>query len=122
MRRSALYLELKEREERLASGVGGRELLSPQKQALLPTAAQVWLELDTLNHFIAQSGANLIDTRRKALRAIVHDRNRQVMTLKALLETIGLDRLPKPVEPLEDYLKRRAPSSREGEGGDEEGS
>jgi hypothetical protein len=44
------------------------------------------------------------------------------MTQKALLETIGLDRLPKPVEPLEDYLKRRAPSSREGEGGDEEGS
>jgi hypothetical protein len=121
-RRSVLFLELKEREERLASGVGGRDLLSPQRQALLPTAAMIWLELDTLNHFISQSGANLIDKRRRALRPIVHDRNRQVMTLKALLETIGLDRIPKPIEPLEDYLKRRAPSPHGEDGTNEEGS
>jgi hypothetical protein len=108
-RRSALYLELRDREERLASGVGGRDLLSPQKQALLPTAAMIWLELDTLNHYISQSGSNLIDKRKRALRPIVHDRNRQVMTLKALLETIGLERLPNPVESLEEYLKRRSP-------------
>jgi hypothetical protein len=94
---SVLFPELKDRKERLAAGVGGRDLLSPQSQALLPTAEMIWLELDTINHYISQNGSNLVDKRRRALRAIVHDRNRQVMTLKALLETIGLDRLPKPV-------------------------
>ena len=44
------------------------------------------------------------------------------MTLKALLEVIGLDRLPKPVEPLEDYLRRRFVSSRDGDSAGEEGS
>jgi hypothetical protein len=77
------------------AGVGNQELLSPQKQALLPTAAMIWLELDTLNHYISQSGANLIDKRRRALRPIVHDRNRQVVTLKALLETVGARSLAK---------------------------
>jgi hypothetical protein len=107
-RRSALYLELRDREEALVAGVGGREVLSPQKQALLPTCAQVWLELDCLNHYIAQSGSRLIDKRKKTLQPIVHDRNRQAMTLKSLLEVIGLERMPKPIEDLETYLKRRS--------------
>jgi len=61
------------------------------------------------------SGSNLIDKRKRALRPIVHDRNRQAMTLKALLEVIGLERLPKPVEDLETYLASKSTTPSEGE-------
>ena len=108
-RRSALFLELQSAYERLAAGVGGLEVLSPQKLSLLPTCAQLWLELDTLNHYIAKNG-NLIDRRKKTLRPIVHDRNKQAMTLKVLLEVIGFDRSPKPVESLASYM-HRAPAA-----------
>jgi hypothetical protein len=101
--------------------VGWQSLCAPSRLRV-SGGRQSGASSDTINPCISRSGSNLVDKRRRALRATIHDRNRQVMTLKALLETIGLDRLPKPVEPLKDYLKRRVPSSREGEGGDEEGS
>jgi hypothetical protein len=110
-RRSKLYADLREREAFLASGVGGKENLSPQRQALLPTAAMLWLEVDTLNDFIASRGY-LIHRKRGAVRQIVVDRNREAMALKAILELIGLERVPVPVQSLEELVADRVAAKR----------
>lgn len=109
-RRSKLYRELRERTERIVEGAGGPDAIGPNRLALAPYAAQVALEIDTLNAAIRDRGP--IDRRRNTARKLVEDRNRLLRTLRELLNVIGLDREPSPGPTLDDVVARYRERSR----------
>jgi hypothetical protein len=88
-RRTTLYRELRERAALIVRYAGGAEAIGPQRAALAPFAAQLALELETLNAAILTVGP--VDKRRHAARKIVEDRNKLLRTYRELLATIGLD-------------------------------
>ena len=101
--------------------MGGLENISTQERALIEEAVLTKLILSSMNVWLLAQPSLVSGRNRGVLPAVLHS-NQLVTTLKVLLDSLGLKRRAKPVELLEDYLKRRAPSSREGENGDGEGS
>jgi hypothetical protein len=105
-RRTSLYRELREREERIIAGAGGRDAISQNRLALAQHAAQIELELACANLAIQERGP--IDRRRRTLRPLVHERNRLLATYMSVLGAIGLDRAEPPALDLREYIEQRA--------------
>jgi hypothetical protein len=101
--RSAVYRELHDRCDRLVSGLGGKDAISPQREALLRSTVVTWLLIDSIDRYLLEQ-PSIIIRRRKALLPIVRERNQLVTTFKSLLEALGLDRQLPPSPSLQQYL------------------
>lgn len=106
-RRTTLYRELRERTERIIHDAGGLDAIGSQRASLAPIAAQMQVELSTLNAAILEFGP--VDRRRKTARKILDDRNKLLRTYRDLLVTIGLDghAAERSADGLWDELARR---------------
>jgi hypothetical protein len=101
-RRTALYIELKRRMDSILAEEGGEERLTKHGIGLAKLAAQTEFEIDATNTAINEH-AWLIDRRRRAIRTIVHDRNKLVATYVMLREKIRNERV-EPATNLATYL------------------
>jgi hypothetical protein len=91
----------------LLNALGGPDNVSPQKAVLIEMVVRTKLYIDSVDSFIL-SQDSLVNRRKKAILPIVRERQSLVDSLERLLSRIGLDRVPAPVEDLNDYLARKA--------------
>jgi hypothetical protein len=101
-RRTGLYRELRERTERILAGAGGPAAVEPNRLRLAQYAAQVEVEIETLNLAIHSWGP--IDPKRRKGRSIIDDRNRLLRTYRELLDIVGWDRAAQPRTTLAEVI------------------
>jgi len=87
----------------LLDALGGLPNVSPQKLALVETAVRTKLFLDHVDAFLLAQ-TSLIDRRRRAVLPILRERQALVDGLSRVLAQIGLDRVPRPVQSLAQYV------------------
>jgi hypothetical protein len=105
-RRSAGAKMLLAWKDALTDALGGPDAISPQKAALIDTATRTKLLLDHCDAFI-MTQRSLINRRTKGVYPIVRDRTALAESLTGLLKALGLEKVPKPVPTLSEYLARR---------------
>lgn len=106
-RRSVGFRELKAWREGLERDLGGVEGLSTQKQTLIELCCRLRLYLDHIDGFLADQ-PSLVRKRTKTLLPIVKERQALSDSLCRMLKELGLQRVPKHVGSLEEYLEQRA--------------
>ncbi len=98
---------VREIELELCSALGGEDEVSPQRRMLIQRAAILQLQLSALDSFVLTM-PSLVHRKRRALHPVVREAAALAQTLTSLLQAIGLDRKPRPVDSLADYTRRRS--------------
>jgi len=89
--------------DELVTALGGSENVSPQRAALIELCVRQKAVLDHIDAFLLEM-PTLINVRQKKLVPLVEQRTRLADHLARLLGQIGLERVPKPVPSLAEYL------------------
>jgi hypothetical protein len=110
-RRTAAARHLVAWREELVAALGDP---SPQKLALIELCTRARAVLDHVDQFLLEQ-PSLIDRREKKLRPIVLQRTALADHLARLLAQIGLERVPKPVPSLAEYLAQSDSAQSENE-------
>jgi hypothetical protein len=90
----------------LVNALGGPEHVSPQKTALIEMATRTRLFVDHIDAYIL-SQPSLVNKRRKGILPIVRERQSLVDSLERILSRLGLERVPKPLPSLQEYLESK---------------
>jgi hypothetical protein len=88
----------------IANDLGGG--LSRAQEAILEDAAQTWVIRSALDDYIMRQPA--LVTKKRTLIPVVRERMQVAEHLAKQLERLGLERKPKPIETLEEYMARKA--------------
>jgi hypothetical protein len=88
----------------LLTALGGSEAVTPQRATLLEMCVRTRLYIDHLDAF-CMSQASLVNRRKKSVLPVLRERQSLVDSLERLLSRLGLDRVPKPVPSLAEYLE-----------------
>jgi hypothetical protein len=87
----------------LLADLGGQENVSTQRLAIVDLTVRTKLYIDHVDAFLMEQ-KSLVNRRRKALLPIVTQRQTLCDSLARLLNQLGLERIPKPVPPLDEYI------------------
>ncbi len=90
--------------EQLIADLGGVDALSAQKLALVNLAATTRALIDHADNWLLTQ-PSIINKRRKAFVPIVAQRTALCDSLSRLLAHLGLQRVPKAIPSLQDYLR-----------------
>jgi hypothetical protein len=90
----------------LVNDLGGEQAISTQKAALVDVAARTMLYLNHVDSFLMQQ-QTLVNKRRRSLYPIVRERQSLADGLARLLGQLGLQRVPKAIPSLHDYLRTK---------------
>jgi hypothetical protein len=90
----------------LLSDLGGQESVSAQQLALIDMAVRTRLYIDHLDCWLMEQGT-LINKRRKAVFPVLRERQSLVDSLSRVLGQLGLERRPKPIPALSEYVAER---------------
>jgi hypothetical protein len=96
---------LAERRAGLEADLGGD--LSTAQAALVDLAIRQWCLLDAVDAYLL-SLPSIVDRRHRRVWPVVLDRSRLAAQLEATLARLGLQRVPKPVPTLTEYLAEKA--------------
>jgi hypothetical protein len=105
-RRTNAARELLQWREGLIASLGGAEEISVQRMTLVNSATRTKALLDHTDSYLL-SLSTIINRRAKSHFPIIAQRERLADSLTRILTTLGLDRVPKPVEDLKTYLDRK---------------
>jgi hypothetical protein len=105
-KRSAGGQELLYWRKELTIALGGEDDLSPQKKMLVELATRQRLIIDHIDGYI-MSLPSLILRRKKSVLPIVMQRAVLAESLQKTLDRLGLERVPKLVPTLAEYLKEK---------------
>jgi len=106
----------------LVAALGGDEQLSPQRRKLIELTARAALLLDHVDAWLLEQGT-LVNKRNRSLLPVLVQRQGLAEHLARLLDRLGLDRVPRKVQTLHEYVDTRygAPDAagglRDGPGG-----
>jgi hypothetical protein len=95
---------LAERRAGLVADLGGD--LTTAQHALIDLAIRQWALLEAVDGYLLQLPSP-VDKRHRRVWPVVLDRSRLAAQLQATLLALGLERKPKPVQPLRAYLAER---------------
>jgi hypothetical protein len=104
MRSTAAQQAISWRDE-LITALGGDDAITPQRRALVDSAARTQLFLGHIDAFLVQQ-PSIINQRKKCVFPLVKERQVLADSLARLLAQIGLERIPKPVGTLQDYIEK----------------
>jgi hypothetical protein len=90
----------------LAEALGGSENLSPQKAALVDLAVRLRLFLDHVDGWLLERKF-LINTRKKSVIPALLQRQTLADSLARTLNHLGLERVPKPVPSLQEWIAKK---------------
>jgi hypothetical protein len=102
--RSTIAVAVRHFKEELAADLGGD--LSRAQQTILEDAAQTWIIRQAIDDYISRQES--LVTKKRAVLPVVRERMQIAEHLAKQLDRLGLERKAKPIESLEDYLRRRA--------------
>ncbi|OFW06337.1 MAG: hypothetical protein A3G20_03490 [Acidobacteria bacterium RIFCSPLOWO2_12_FULL_59_11] len=105
-RRYKVFRALSEWRSELIQDLGGEENLSTQQTAVVDLAARSKLLLDSVDAWLLQQ-PSLINTRKKSVLPVLRERQQLVDSLSRILGQLGLERKPKPVPALAQYLEEK---------------
>src|SRR6267154_3367857 len=88
----------------LVNDLGGEQAISTQKAALVDVAARTMLYLNHLDAFL-MSQPSLVNKRKKAILPVLRERQILADSFSRLLSQLGLQRIPKAIPSLQDYLR-----------------
>jgi hypothetical protein len=103
--RSAVGVALRKFREDLLADLGGDP--SRAQRTIVETAARSWLLLQSLDDWLA-SQPSIVNAKKRSLLPIVLQRQTLADSLLRHLTALGLERKPRPVESLEEYIARKA--------------
>jgi hypothetical protein len=103
-RRTVAAREMLAFRDELVSALGGEAELSPQRRKLVDLAARASLYLDHLDAWLG--GQRSLIRQRAVLPALVQRRG-LADHLARLLDKLGLDRAPRKVRTLDEYVRER---------------
>lgn len=95
--------------EKLLAALGGPENVSPQKAALVEMAARTRALIDHADAYLLAQGS-IINRRKRAFVPLVSQRQTLCDSLARLLSQLGLERVPRHVESLTEYISSRTES------------
>jgi hypothetical protein len=101
--RSKVAVAVRTLKAEIAADLGGD--LSKAQTVILEDVATTWIIRSTLDDFILRQPS--ITTKKRALLPVVAQRMQVAEHLARQLDRLGLKRVPKPVETLADYLRRK---------------
>ena len=90
----------------LVSALGGESELSPQRRKLVDLAARATLYLDHIDGWLAAQHS-LINHRSRSVLPVLVQRQGLADHLARLLDKLGLDRVPRRVKSLNEYLAEK---------------
>jgi hypothetical protein len=105
-RRTSAARELLQWRQSLITSLGGAEEISVQRMTLVNSATRTKALLDHTDSYLLSLNT-IINRRAKSHFPIIAQRERLADSLTRILTTLGLDRVPKPVEDLQTYLDRK---------------
>jgi hypothetical protein len=103
-RRSQVACALRRIQGDLTTQLGGPDQVTPAQAILIEQAAVKAVIVQAVGEHILKQDSPV---RSDALAAFVMQHDTMQKTLALLLEKIGLQRVPKPVESLADYIRRK---------------
>jgi hypothetical protein len=86
---------------------GGIEVISTAERLMIDLAVEAAIKHQRVSAYLATL-PSLVDKRRHRVWQVVLDTARLSDRLQSLLRDLGLERRPKPIESLEQYLARKA--------------
>jgi len=110
-RRTAVAKHLIAWKQELVTALGDA---SPQKHVLIELCVRARAVLDHIDAFIMEQ-PSLINKRARRVLPIVEQRTRIADHLAKLLAQLGLERVPKPVPTLQEYIAEKYPDGAEDE-------
>jgi hypothetical protein len=113
--RSALAIAMKRFRDDLVGDLGGDP--SRAQLAIVETAARTWLLLSSVDDWL-QRQPSIVHGVKRTVLPVVLQRQQLADSLLRHLTALGLERKAKPIESLEDYLRRRAAEKAEKANGD----
>jgi hypothetical protein len=112
-RRSASAQALLAWKRDLLNDLGGESAVSSQKAALVDMICRTRLYIDSLDAWLMRQ-PGLVRNRKKSVLPVLRERQGLVDSLAMLLSKVGLERTPKPVPSLSEYLVSKTASKPEG--------
>lgn len=106
--------------DELLRDLGGKESVSAQKRALVDAAVRTKLYVDHLDAFLMEQ-PSLVLKRKRAVLPVLRERQQLVDSLSRLLGQLGLERVPKQIPSLTDYLESKSTASAPGLTGPDHG-
>ena len=97
---------LAEWREDLIADLGGPEAVSTQQAAVVDLAVKTKLMLDSIDAWLLTQPP-LVDRRRRAVLPVVRERQQLADALARYMAQLGLERRPRPVPTLDQYLAQR---------------
>ena len=97
--RTSLYKALREKEQELIGSLGGDP--SPQEKAIIADTVKTMLFLGSLDHYL--TGLKSL-VRKGRVHCVLSERTRLAAHMRVNLKTLGLKRVAKPAQSLEDVI------------------
>jgi hypothetical protein len=98
---------LREMRAELLDAIGGEDVASPQQHMLVDLITRTHLLIESTDRFILTMQSP-VNKQKRALFAVVEQRQRLVDSQARLLGQLGLDRRPRPTPRLADLLAAKA--------------
>ncbi len=86
--------------------LGGESALSTQEKLIVDLCVRSKLLIDSIDAWLLQQ-KNLINTRKRTLIGVVKERQSIADGLTKNLQVLGLKRIPKPTQSLDDYIAEK---------------
>jgi hypothetical protein len=106
-RRSLAARALLDWKQSLIEDLGGPAGISTQKETLVELVVRTRLLVENIDSFILAQ-PSLVNKKRRSIYPIVRERQHLVDSLARMLGQLGLQRMPKDMGSLADYLEERA--------------
>lgn len=106
-RRTAPYKAVMSWRQQLLQDLGGEANVSSQRMVLVDLAVRTKLFVDHVDAFLVRQ-KSLVNQKRRSVYPVVRERLALADSLARLLSQLGLERVPRPVEDLQTYLRRKA--------------
>jgi hypothetical protein len=87
----------------LIDALGGDDTVSPQRRALVELATRTHLMVESVDRYILGM-PSLVNKSKRAIFAVVKERQALADALARYLAALGLDRAPKPAPSLDDFM------------------
>jgi hypothetical protein len=93
----------------LLQDLGGEESISAQRMTLVEMAVRTRMYIDHVDGWLLEQ-PRLVLTRKKSVLPVLLQRQQMVDSLGRLLKELGLERIPKKVPTLQEYLASKTES------------
>jgi hypothetical protein len=106
--------------DELVAALGGDAELSPQRRKLVDLAARASLFLDHIDAWLVEQQA-LVNRRSRSVLPVLLQRQTLAEHLARLLDRLGLDRSPRQVQTLNEYIVKKY-GAKDNNAGDSDGT